>query len=224
MSILAKKLHIKKTGGSEETADIYTTTTECPEPNLKVKVDGTNGYVKLGSTSSSFATKGRVRRSSDNTTYAILSRHVVSDFPISWGKFTGFKCALTMNQNYNTYQYGWSLHFQNGTLPIPVGYNATGSSVSWDADNYEATTLSTLNSAFYANGKWNNARAFDKDDFLHWNNSNNQGFMVISDSTAEMWGWPNLSVVTNDFTATVSGGILTIKKNGSIFKTFNVYV
>ena len=227
MSILAKKLHIKKSGGSEETANIYTQTSECPEPNLKVKVDGTNGFVKLGSTSSPFATKGRVHCISDNKTYAILKQHTVSDFPVSWGKFTGFKCALTMNNDYNTYQYGWSLHFQNGTLPIPVGYDATGSSVSWDPDNYEETTLSTLNSAIYAGGsvnKWVNARAFDQDGYLHWNNSNNQGVMIISVTTATMWGWPNASVETDDFTASVSNGILTIKKNGSTFKTFNVYV
>ena len=227
MSILAKKLHIKKTGGSEETANIYTTTSECPEPNLKVKVDGTNGYVKLGSTSSPFATKGRVRRTSDNTTYAILKQHTVSDFPISWGKFTGFKCALTMNRQYNSYQYGWSLHFQNGTLPIPVGYNATGSSVTWDADNYEETTLSTLNSTFYVEAninKWLNVTAKDTDNVLTWLTKDGLAAGSITKRTAQMWGWPNTSVETNDFTASVSNGVLTIKKNGTTFKTYNVYV
>lgn len=227
MSILTKKLHITNIGGSEETANIYTTTSECPEPNLKVKVDETNGYVKLGSTTSPFATKGRVYRTSDNTTYAILKQHTVSDFPVSWGKFTGFKCALTMNKDYNTYQYGWSLHFQNGTLPIPVGYSATGSSVTWDADNYEETTLSSLNSAIYAGGnvnKWVNAQAFEQDGYLIWWDSNNQGVAIISKRTAMSWGWPNESVETTDFTASVSDGVLIIKKNGSTFKTFNVYV
>ena len=96
--------------------------------------------------------------------------------------------------------------------------------ICWALQHY---AVLTLNSAIYAGGsvnKWVNARAFDQDGYLHWNNSNNQGVMIISVTTATMWGWPNASVETDDFTASVSNGILTIKKNGSTFKTFNVYV
>lgn len=53
---------------------IYTTTDECPEPNLKLKLaDGTNGYVKLGSIYDANATPMRVK-TTDGTTYAVLSK------------------------------------------------------------------------------------------------------------------------------------------------------
>ncbi|MBO6281518.1 MAG: hypothetical protein J6N49_03185 [Alphaproteobacteria bacterium] len=232
MSILAKKLHILKDGGPEETAVIYTTTSECPEPNLKVSVDGANGYVKLGAVNHQYATSGRVHRNSDNSDYAILKLNAVSDFPLEWGKFKKFACALTSNEARTDYMYGWSLHFENGTLPIPVGYKAAGSSVSWSADNYEAVTKDSLNCCWYNKqvtpNKWVNATAIDDSNFLEWLKSDNTNLGNISKSTATAWGWPEQggepSVYTSAFTATVSNGVLTIKKNGNVFKTYNVYV
>lgn len=56
---------------------IYTTTDECPEPNLKVKLaDGTNGYVKLGSIDDDNATSMRVK-TADGTIYAVLSKFTI---------------------------------------------------------------------------------------------------------------------------------------------------
>ena len=232
MSILTKKLHILKNGGSEETAVIYTTTTECPEPNLKVNVDNTNGYVKLGSVDHPYATSGRVHRNSDNTDYAILALNAVSDFPLAWGKFKSFACALTANEARTNYMYGWSLHFANGTLAIPVGYSASGSSVSWSTDNYETTTVSSLNSCWYDKqvtpNKWINVTASDESGYLLWLKSDGTNAGNMANSTATTWGWPEQggrpSVYTSAFTATVADGVLTIKKNGNVFKTFNVYV
>lgn len=232
MSILTKKLHILKDGSSEETAVIYTTTTECPEPNLKVNVDGTDGYVKLGEVNHPYATRGRVHRNSNNTDYAILALNAVSDFPLEWGKFKSFACALTMNEAHTTYQYGWSLHFENGTLCIPVGYNAEGSSVTWSSELYEATTVASLNCCYYNKqitpNKWFNATALDGNGYLEWQKSDGTTLQNISTMTAAMWGWPeqggNPSVYTSAFTANVVNGVLTIKKNGNVFKTFNVYV
>ena len=69
MSTLTKKLHILKTGETEETCDIYTTPEEVGgSPYLALEVDGQKGYVKLGSATDANATHLRVKK--DGTTYA----------------------------------------------------------------------------------------------------------------------------------------------------------
>ena len=68
MGTLTKKLHILK-GGTEETCNIYTTPEEVGgSPYLALEVDGTKGYVKLGSTTDANATHLRVKK--NGTTYA----------------------------------------------------------------------------------------------------------------------------------------------------------
>lgn len=78
MSVLGKKLHVMKTGGSDEAISLYTTTGECAEPNLKLQVDGTTVYAKLGATTESNATSLRVYRNSDSKTYAVLKEAEVA--------------------------------------------------------------------------------------------------------------------------------------------------
>lgn len=69
MSTLTKKLHILKTGETEETCNIYTTPEEVGgSPYLALEVDGQKGYVKLGSTTDANATHLRVKK--NGTTYA----------------------------------------------------------------------------------------------------------------------------------------------------------
>ena len=77
MSTLTKKLHILKTGGEEETCDIYTTPEEVGgSPYLAIEVDGRKGYVKLGSTTDARATHLRVKK--DNTTYAAWTNYTTA--------------------------------------------------------------------------------------------------------------------------------------------------
>lgn len=77
MGTLTKKLHILKTGGTEETCDIYTTTQEVGgSPYLALEVDGTKGYVKLGSTTDANATHLRVEK--NGTTYAAWKKATVA--------------------------------------------------------------------------------------------------------------------------------------------------
>lgn len=69
MGTLTKKLHILKSGGTEETCNIYTTPEEVGgSPHLALEVDGQKGYVKLGSTTDANATHLRVKK--NGTTYA----------------------------------------------------------------------------------------------------------------------------------------------------------
>lgn len=84
MGTLTKKLHILKAGGTEETCDIYTTPEEVGgSPYLALEVDGTKGYVKLGSTTDANATHLRVEK--NGTTYAAWKKATV-DVPT--GMFT----------------------------------------------------------------------------------------------------------------------------------------
>lgn len=69
MGTLTKKLHILKTGGTEETCNIYTTPEEVGgRPCIALEVDGQKGYVKLGSTTDTNATHLRVEK--DGVIYA----------------------------------------------------------------------------------------------------------------------------------------------------------
>ena len=76
MSTLTKKLHILKTGETEETCDIYTTPEEVGgSPYLALEVDGQKRYVKLGSITDANATHLRVKK--DGTTYAAWKKATV---------------------------------------------------------------------------------------------------------------------------------------------------
>lgn len=77
MGTLTKKLHILKTGGTEETCNIYTTPEEVGgSPYLALEVDGQKGYVKLGSTTDANATHLRVKK--NGTTYAAWKQAAVN--------------------------------------------------------------------------------------------------------------------------------------------------
>ena len=77
MGTLTKKLHILKTGGTEETCNIYTTAKEVGgSPYLALEVDGAKGYVKLGSTTDANATHLRVKK--NGTTYAAWKQATVN--------------------------------------------------------------------------------------------------------------------------------------------------
>lgn len=77
MGTLTKKLHILKTGGTEETCNIYTTPEEVGgSPYLALEVDGQKGYVKLGSTTDANATHLRVEK--NGTTYAAWKQAAVN--------------------------------------------------------------------------------------------------------------------------------------------------
>lgn len=76
MGTLTKKLHILKSGGTEETCNIYTTPEEAGgSPYLALEVDGAKGYVKLGSTTDANATHLRVEK--NGITYAAWKQATV---------------------------------------------------------------------------------------------------------------------------------------------------
>lgn len=227
MSILAKKLHILKNGGTEETANIYTTQTECPEPNLKVGVDGNTGYVKLGDVNHQNATKGRVT-TTGGTTYAILKTAHQSDFPAAWGEFLSMSFSRVFyltSSTRNEVRYGWSLHFQNGTLPVLVGLNAT--TATFDTQWYTTDVKSQFNSAFWvrSRNKLYNAWLTLADGYFEWNVWDNNQWNtadMISTGDAAHWGITTSNYLAPEFTYTITNKVVKVYKNGNLFKTFNV--
>lgn len=90
MSSLAKKLYIRNSAGTQQTANIYDDVTEAYPAYMHLTVDGTTAYIPIVATNDSKATIGRVTES-NGVTYAIASRASVpynSAYYTSTGSFT----------------------------------------------------------------------------------------------------------------------------------------
>ena len=117
MGTLTKKLHILKTGGTEETCDIYTTPEEVGgSPYLALEVDGTKGYVKLGSTTDANATHLRVEK--NGVTYAAWKQAVT---------YVNVTITQSANQTIHVYtpqKNGGTDHTSSFTIPKGTTYEA----------------------------------------------------------------------------------------------------
>ena len=225
MTQLAKKLHILKTGGSEQTAAIYTTEAECPAPNLKVNVDGVNGFIKLGDVTSPLATNGRVHINSNNTDYAILSSAAIRDFPNEWGAFQSIDFTATLTESASDWCYAWVLHFANGVLPMRIGKDAAAP--TRDDNLYISGSWSAVNSisAYFTdnNVTWQAAIAKDGDVALKWRDKSDSTTLSMksyTDATIMGFNYGNNTVFTTPFSASASGSTLNIYKNSVLFKTY----
>lgn len=131
MATFAKMLRIQPSGGTEETAEIYSTTDEAGGNYMFCSVDGTDGYIALGDTDASNATSCRVTKS--GTTYAILTAaEVVSGYDNFNGKGT----------------YSWTCPSGVSTVSISV-VAVSSSKISsftskYDISDFDATLLQYL--------------------------------------------------------------------------------
>ena len=191
---------------------------------MKVNVDGVDCYVKLGETNDPLATNGRVHRNSDNKDYAILSTAYQRDFPNEWGAFQNITFTATLLGNRTDWAYGWLLRFANGVLPMWVGKNANAP--TRDDSLYVAGSYPNVNSISqkYDTNSWVAAIAQDQSNMMVWKSYNGTTWNFITYTDAKMIGFHNgnNSVFDSTFTASVSGTTLTIKKNGNVFKTYNI--
>lgn len=135
------------------------------------------------------------------------------------GAFISAKCTLTLNENTTNYVYVWSLRFQKGFVPIIVEYNATAPRIiDWslieDCSNY----VNLVNSGSYFSGKWLNAIASNESDYMLWKRGiDNVAVQAMIYPTATMWGWPNNSVYTDDFSFRTNGNHVDVYKKGNFF-------
>lgn len=130
MGTLTKKLHILKTGGTEETCNIYTTAEEVGgSPYLALEVDGAKGYVKLGSTTDANATHLRVEK--DGVIYAAWKEAVT---------YVNVTITQSANQTIHVYtpkKSGGTDHTSSFKIPKGTTYEAEVIA----ADGYTAGTL-----------------------------------------------------------------------------------
>lgn len=156
MGTLTKKLHILKTGGTEETCNIYTTAEEVGgSPYLALEVDGAKGYVKLGSTTDANATHLRVEK--DGVIYAAWKEAVT---------YVNVTITQSANQTIHVYtpqKSGGTDHTSSFTIPKGTSYEAEVIA----ADGYTAGTLNVnaggrinSNMTFSASGASEKEKAF----------------------------------------------------------------
>lgn len=140
------------------------------------------------------------------------------------GNFISAKCTLATNETKTDYLYTWSLRFSNAVIPVIVDYNGIAPRIlDWNMLEYlENSVMDKINGGVYDKTakKWINAIAANKDKYMLWCNSNGRGKDTLLYSTATMWGWPNNSVYTNDFSFTVNGNDLDVYKKGNFFYKF----
>lgn len=106
MGTLTKKLHILKTGGTEETCNIYTTPEEVGgRPCIALEVDGQKGYVKLGSPTDANATHLRVEK--DGVIYAAWKQAAAS-VPSNAAQMVVGRLVRAYTANYEYRWYGSS--------------------------------------------------------------------------------------------------------------------
>ena len=152
-----------------------------------------------------------------------------SDFPKEWGKFVACKFTVAPDENRKTWVYTWSMHFENGTLPVVVRKNASEAEIN--QSYFTSETDSRLNGGYYLKSKkaWVNTIAGDGTDWMEWLNTANQNQGNMAYSTATAWGWDDgartnghPSVFTNRFTAKITnnGLVLTIYKEGKEFASY----
>lgn len=164
MGTLTKKLHILKTGGTEETCNIYTTAEEVGgSPYLALEVDGAKGYVKLGSTTDANATHLRVEK--DGVIYAAWKEAVT---------YVNVTITQSANQTIHVYtpqKSGGTDHTSSFTIPKGTSYEAE----VIPADGYTAGTLNVnagginSNMTFSASGASEKEKAFIVTAELHEN-------------------------------------------------------
>lgn len=155
MGALTKKLHILKTGGTEETCNIYTTAEEVGgSPYLALEVDGAKGYVKLGSTTDANATHLRVEK--DGVIYAAWKEAVT---------YVNVTITQSANQTIHVYtpkKSGGTDHTSSFKIPKGTTYEAE----VIPASGYTAGTLNVstgvINSdmTFSASGAIEKEKAF----------------------------------------------------------------
>lgn len=144
------------------------------------------------------------------------------DFPADWGKFVKATATVSCNEDVKDWIYTWSLHFENGTLPVVVRRNANEPEIN--TNYFEAITDSRFNGGSYVNGKWVNSIASDESNFMLWTSHEDKVFRMFTYPTATAWKWNNgkNTVYTDEFNFELKndGKVLVITKNGNEFARY----
>lgn len=148
----------------------------------------------------------------------IASGEVSGGYSATKGNFISAKCTLSINENYDNYLYIWSLHFTNGFVPIIIDYHGNAPRIiNWSYLENITENVNAINSGTYKNSTWINSIAGNYSKSMLWTYPNGQAVSALNYVTATMWGWPNNSVYTDDFSFVVNGNHLDVYKKGNFF-------
>lgn len=153
-----------------------------------------------------------------------------ADFPAEWGKILGVGYELdghatcTMNEAYDDWMYSWSIHFENGTLAVLAGKDATCAAI--DESLFVDNTNTYYSGAVYKYDKWNICIAVDQGGLAIWKHPDGPSYKSALFSNLKKYGWNNgtNSVYTDAFSFSVEddGAKLVVTKNGTFFGCYTV--
>lgn len=135
-------------------------------------------------------------------------------FPPVWGRLLEAKQTVSNNVDHNGFVYVWSLHFEQGVLPVVVVSNSKRP--EWHFEYFEYTSIHEYNSGTYLNGTWVNTIASDQFTQMTWGRGNQE--LANKDySIAESQNWDegrrvdgHTSVYTSRYNMQVEAGRLTV--------------
>jgi hypothetical protein len=185
-----------------------------------------NGYDVYSYADKLNVTFGSNSKSSTATGTIKVEQAVEGDFPAEWGKFVKAVATCSINEAGTDWVYVWSLHFENGTLPVILRKDDTAANINQSL--YENYTDTRLNSASYISGKWINSIATDEKNVMSWTGTAGNSYNMIQYSTSTMWKWNygKNSVFTDKFSFAIENGgkVLVVKKDGNVFATYRATV
>ncbi len=122
-------------------------------------------------------------------------------FPPVWGRLLDAKQTVSNNVDHNGFVYVWSLHFEQGVLPVVVV--AGSKRPEWHFEYFEYTSNHDYNSATYLNGTWVNTIASDQFTQMTWGRGTQE--LANKDySFAESQHWDEDHVVDNHYSVYTS--------------------
>ena len=133
------------------------------------------------------------------------------DFPKEWGRVVSVRDTVGLNEKGTDWVYIWSIHFENGTLPVIV--NKDTLDIVINKTLYESNIDTRFNSATFVKDKWINSIATDESNYMLWVDVNGDVCNMLPYVTAAKWGWNNgvNSVHTNKFIFENENGTLVVR-------------
>lgn len=151
-------------------------------------------------------------------------------FPEEWGKLNEVKQTVAPNETNDGYLFTWSLHFDNGTLPVVVDKNTLVP--NWNLTLFTNDTNPLLNGCCYRKGEWINSVASDEGDYMLWKKSDGSSIRSLNYISADNMNWyvynNKITVHSHKFNFTITEDLLVIgdietKTNKSLKVSVDLY-
>ena len=155
-----------------------------------------------------------------------VEKEIKGDFPVEWGRFVKATCTVACNEDVKDWVYTWSIHFENGTLPVVLRKDDNTANINQSYFEYKVDAR--FNGGSYVDGTWINSIASDEGNYMLWVSNESKVFRMFTYPTATAWGWNNKSnsVFTDRYTFEIQkdGKVLVVKKDGKDFAKYRTSV